>query len=80
MALGENLNQEKTMVKKSGPTEPIVPLPLDREQAKAVTGGTSSSLWVKQPEPQVNDGTVIGARLCSCTDVCLAVIDDHGDS
>jgi hypothetical protein len=34
------------------------------------------SLWVKQPEAQDNDTTLLPARLCSCSDVCLAVIDD----
>jgi hypothetical protein len=68
------------MVKKSGHTDPIVPIHLGREQGKAVTGGASTTrLWLKEPESQVKDGTVVAARLCSCTDVCLAVIEDHGD-
>lgn len=34
------------------------------------------NLWLRQPENQAEDSTVIAARLCSCSDVCLANIED----
>lgn len=51
--------------------------PIDHEQlTKAHGGGTE--LWIKQPESQAEDSTLLPARLCSCSDVCLAVIEDPG--
>jgi hypothetical protein len=35
-----------------------------------------ANLWLRQPENQAEDSTVIAARLCSCSDVCLANIED----
>jgi hypothetical protein len=37
---------------------------------------TTANLWLRQPENQAEDSTVIAARLCSCSDVCLASIED----
>lgn len=50
---------------------------LEPEMLKKARGG-SSGLWIKQPESQAEDRTILPARLCSCSDVCLAVIEDPG--
>ena len=36
-------------------------------------------LWIRQPDPEAADVSVAAARLCSCSDVCLAVIEDNLD-
>lgn len=46
----------------------IRPIHLERKGAK---------LWIKEPESQEEDKSLVGARLCSCSDVCLAVIEDR---
>jgi hypothetical protein len=51
--------------------------PLDGEQLQKAHGG-GSELWIHQPESQAEDRTLLPARLCSCSDVCLAVIEDPG--
>lgn len=35
-------------------------------------------LWVRSPDSERLDEVDVGARLCSCRSVCLAVIDDGG--
>jgi hypothetical protein len=50
----------------------ITPIRLVREGR-----GSAAKLWVKEPESQEEDRTLVGARLCSCSDVCLAVIEDR---
>lgn len=42
-----------------------------------VREGKGKKLWVKEPESMEEDRTIIGARLCSCSDVCLAVMEDR---
>ena len=51
-----------------------VPIRLVRERPQ---GGGPARLWVKEPENQANDPSLLAARLCSCTDVCLAVVEDR---
>lgn len=50
----------------------ITPVHLVREKGKG-----AGKLWVKEPESQAQDSSILAARLCSCTDVCLAVIEDR---
>ena len=50
----------------------IIPVHMVREKA-----AKGPKLWLKEPESQIEDRTLIGARLCSCSDVCLAVIEDR---
>lgn len=61
---------------KTGPVE------LAQEQLRGVKGSgeTTAGLWVKQPESQAEDRKLLAARLCSCDSVCLAVMEDPGDS
>lgn len=54
------------------PEANITPLHLARQRE-----GSKARLWVKEPESQVNDPSLLAARLCSCSDVCLAVIEDR---
>ncbi|HEX3131920.1 MAG TPA: hypothetical protein VH394_31570 [Thermoanaerobaculia bacterium] len=53
------------------------PAPLHQtpEGSKGPQNATAD-LWLRQPENQAEDSTVIAARLCSCSDVCLASIED----
>ncbi|HRC86568.1 MAG TPA: hypothetical protein PK413_13250 [Thermoanaerobaculia bacterium] len=46
-------------------------LPVPEAEASA-----KPSLWIKPPESQDLDPSLLPARLCGCRDVCLAVIDD----
>jgi|GEM_PF-1551959 len=52
-------------------TKPITPIPMVREQKP----GEMPKLWVKEPLDPSDD--LVGARLCSCSDVCLAVMEDR---
>ncbi|HVF58236.1 MAG TPA: hypothetical protein VNJ70_00245 [Thermoanaerobaculia bacterium] len=54
----------------------LVPVRLVRERKPGAKGG-AARLWVKEPESQVEDPSLLAARLCSCSDVCLAVIEDR---
>lgn len=36
-------------------------------------------LWVRSPDSERFEDIDVGARLCSCRNVCLAVIDDGPD-
>ncbi len=36
-------------------------------------------LWIREPESAELDAKIVAARLCSCSDVCLAVIEDGLD-
>lgn len=58
-----------------GQEEPLVPVRLVREKAKE--GGGAARLWVKEPESQTEDRSLLAARLCSCSNVCLAVVEDR---
>ncbi|HEX6042490.1 hypothetical protein [Longimicrobium sp.] len=40
--------------------------------------GVFDDLWVRSPDSERLDDVDVGARLCSCRSVCLAVIDDGG--
>ncbi|HEX6903838.1 MAG TPA: hypothetical protein VF789_29275 [Thermoanaerobaculia bacterium] len=55
---------------------------VDRELLQRVKGGASTTastgLWIKEPEAQDDDRTKLAARLCSCDNVCLAVMEDNG--
>lgn len=42
-----------------------------------VREGKGKKLWIKEPESQEENRAIIGARLCSCSDVCLAVMEDR---
>lgn len=55
-------------------TSELVPVHLVRE--KGAEGGPAK-LWVREPESQEEDRSLLAARLCSCSDVCLAVIEDR---
>lgn len=55
-------------------SSPLVPIHLVREKAEA---GKAPKLWIREPESQAEDRTLLAARLCSCSDVCLAVIEDR---
>ena len=57
-------------VQQKGSDRDLTPIHVVRE----AKGG---KLWVKEPESMEEDRTVIGARLCSCSDVCLAVMEDR---
>lgn len=35
-----------------------------------------NDLWVRSPDIERLEDVTVGARLCSCQSVCLAVIDD----
>lgn len=63
------------MANTSGPTEKLTPIHLVREKKGAK--GAAARLWLKEPESQAEDSSLLAARLCSCTDVCLAVIEDR---
>lgn len=52
-------------------TKSITPVPMVREH----TAGEAPKLWVKEPLDPTDD--LVGARLCSCSDVCLATIEDR---
>jgi len=52
-----------------------VPIRLVRERSKEAGG--AARLWVKEPESQTQDRSLLAARLCSCSDVCLAVVEDR---
>lgn len=54
----------------------LVPVKLVRQRAKGKRGA-AAKLWVKEPESQAEDPSLLAARLCSCSDVCLAVIEDR---
>lgn len=57
--------QERTAAK------PVIPLSMVREHAK----GEKAKLWVKEPVDL--DQELVGARLCGCSDICLATIEDR---
>jgi hypothetical protein len=59
---------------RSKPAE-LVPVKLVRQRPKTKRG--AAKLWVKEPESQADDPSLLAARLCSCSDVCLAVIEDR---
>ncbi len=56
-------------------------VPVETELLKRVQGGASTTastgLWIKEPEAQDDDRTSLPARLCSCDNVCLAVMEDN---
>lgn len=54
----------------------LTPIHLVREKGKGDKGG-AGRLWVKEPESQAQDSSLLAARLCSCSDICLAVIEDR---
>jgi hypothetical protein len=62
------------MANTSGHTEKLTPVHLVREKKKGAKG---ARLWLKEPESQAEDSSLLAARLCSCIDVCLAVIEDR---
>jgi len=51
--------------------KPVIPISMVREHTK----GEKAKLWVKEPFDLDQD--LVGARLCSCSDVCLATIEDR---
>jgi hypothetical protein len=64
-----------TMAEKPGkPEAKLTPIHLVRERRPGAAG---AKLWLKEPESQAEDRALLGARLCSCSDVCLAVIEDR---
>jgi len=62
------------MATKSGDDQ-LIPVRLVRE--RPTEGGRAGKLWVKEPESQEEDRSLLAARLCSCTNVCLAVVEDR---
>jgi len=62
------------MAEKPKPEAKLTPIHLVREKHP---GGAGVRLWVKEPESQAQDRNLLAARLCSCSDVCLAVIEDR---
>ncbi len=40
-------------------------------------GAKGRALWVREPESQEEERSLLAARLCSCSDVCLAVVEDR---
>lgn len=54
----------------------LTPIHLVRDKGKGAAGG-GAKLWLKEPESQAHDSSLLAARLCSCSDVCLAVIEDR---
>ncbi|HEX3131919.1 MAG TPA: hypothetical protein VH394_31565 [Thermoanaerobaculia bacterium] len=61
------------MANTSGHPEKLTPVHLVREKK----GAKGARLWLKEPESQAEDSSLLAARLCSCSDVCLAVIEDR---
>jgi hypothetical protein len=55
------------------PEAKLTPIHVVREKHHAA----GVKLWVKEPESQAQDRNLLAARLCSCSDVCLAVIEDR---
>lgn len=51
----------------------LTPVPLVRQRK----GAKGRALWVKEPESQEEQRSLLAATLCSCSDVCLAVVEDR---
>ncbi len=50
---------------------PLYQAPHDQQDRKS-----PAHLWIKQPESQEENRALLAARLCGCSDVCLANIED----
>lgn len=49
----------------------------DSAQEREALYSGAASLWIREPESQREDRTLLAARLCGCSDVCQANIEDR---